>query len=132
MKSALFLCCILFAGIAAKAQVCDTIYRAVQYPPVYTAGQDALNKFIYRDIVDVVSRCSEEGENPVTKLYIVLTTNHTGSVSDVYFRESELTEKCTNMLCHKLLDCKGWKPEVYNGREVCCQLLIPIKCMKWQ
>lgn len=132
MKSALFLAVLFIYGITAKAQVCDTVYRNTQYPASYAAGQDSLQKFVFRDLTNVIVRCKEEGEDPPTKLFIELTIDYTGTVVDVHFRKPALSHRCEMMLCNKLIGMKGWKPARHNDKEVCSIFIIPVNCIKWQ
>jgi hypothetical protein len=130
MKSVLLSCFILFSGIAAKAQVCDTVYRAVHYPASY--ANDSLQQYIFRSITEVITQCRSEGEEPDAKLYLELTIDSTGKVADVHFRKPALSQRCEAMLRNKLMGIKGWKPALHNDQEVCSIFIIPVNCMKWQ
>jgi hypothetical protein len=130
MKPILLSCFILFYGIAAQAQVCDTVYRAVQHPAAY--AHDSLQQYIFRSITEVITQCRSEGEEPATKLYLELTIDYTGTVADVHLRKPALSQRCEAMLRNKFIGIKSWKPARHNDQEVCSIFIIPVNCMKWQ
>lgn len=130
MKSIFLLVCMLVSGITAKAQVCDTVYRAVEHPATYIAGQDSLNKVVFANITSVINRCQAEGEEPPGKLYIELTIDYKGTVADVTFRKPAMSQRCEAMLYYKLIGLRGWKPARHKDQEVCSIFIIPVNCMK--
>lgn len=83
----LFCSLFLWSAAAAYGQtaLCDTIYDHPETPAVFTPGNSVMLQFINDSIIPVIAMQSDSLPELPGKLYIVLTIDHDGNVTDAQF-----------------------------------------------
>jgi len=135
MKRVIYIVLLITAPILTFGQVtseCDSIYNYADTMPQYSDGRSGLNKYLFDDLVQVFTECYNRDSSLVTSIYMILTIDKFGSVINVVFSRTDVTEICQTELKKKILTMKGWSPAEMNGKKVCCKYYWPISCILWQ
>jgi hypothetical protein len=134
MKTGL-LSCILLVTIAIQRgwsqDRCDTVYAVPEKIAEYKQGSKSLLTYLQQELVPAISDCMRREGEVIASLYIVLTIDDRGKVTDAKFTRPALSSACTAALKKKLLTMKGWHPAQAAGRDVCSEFKWPIGCLKW-
>ena len=130
----LFCSLFLWSAAAAYGQtaLCDTIYDHPETPAVFTPGNSVMLQFINDSIIPVIAMQSDSLPELPGKLYIVLTIDHDGNVTDAQFPRSDLPETCKTVMRNRYCSMKGWSPAQSNGKPVCSTQPAPISCLHWR
>jgi hypothetical protein len=124
----LLACSLAFGQTSNK---CDTIYDYVEQMPKFGNDIPDIIKYMRKEVIPIISNCMETDSTLITNLYIILTINKNGQVTDAEFPRPALTDKCKSKLKSKLLTMTGWQPGKKDGKNVCIRISLPINCIRW-
>ena len=116
----------------AQSKSCATIYKYTEVPAQFKSELITLDKYFDKNVIPILARDMERGNEIISSLHIILTINSQGKVIDVTFSRSKLSEICKEELKKELLAMEGWQPAIINNNPVCSYYLWPISCLKWQ
>lgn len=116
----------------AQSKSCDTIYKNPEVKAQFKKGDKELDNYLMNHIIPILHRSMERDEEIISGLFMFLTINSEGKVTEVTFSRGELSERCKEELKKELLTMEGWQPAIMNNQAVCSTYLWPIHCLKWQ
>jgi hypothetical protein len=125
---------LLFIAINSFCQSnsCEIIYEFTEVKPRFKNDNKELFKYLSEEITPLISNCVKRKNILISRLNIIVTINKKGKVIDANFLKPDLSSLCEKELKTKLLTMKGWAPARHKGNPVCCNLIIPINCIKWE
>jgi len=111
---------------------CDTIFAVAEIMPQYQTGLKGLMDYLMTDLAPILSNCCERDSILITSIYLTLTIDNYGEVTDVDFKRIQATEKCKKELKENLMNMTGWIPGKQGDISVCCKYFWPVRCIKWE
>ena len=112
---------VVFAPPVAKPKD-DTIYYALDSPPIYPGGNDALYLFIYSNLRYPVGALHQRLHGTVNVAFIINSDGSIGKVSIIKGCDPLLDGEAARVIA----SMSKWKPAMYKGKSIASMQIIPI------
>jgi periplasmic protein TonB len=100
----------------------DSVYYALDSPPAFPGGSDALYLFIYGNLRYPVNALHRHIQGTVNVSFIVKTDGSIGRVAIIKGTDPQLDGEAVRVIAAM----SKWKPAVYRGRAIASMQIIPI------
>jgi periplasmic protein TonB len=100
----------------------DTIFYALDSPPVFPGGSDALYLFIYSNLRYPVNALSRHIQGTVNVSFIVKQDGSISRVAIIKGTDPQLDGEAVRVIAA----IPKWKPAIYKGRAIAAMQVIPI------